>query len=174
MKKFVLLAAMALFPAAFAAANEGDLVLPGERWIAKFDKYVCAAFGAAVARPAAFEEFNVNFEQITTDRTLDNILLKASFEENGVYCRYNAFLFADNAEQTVRFVESKAYAPNGGSDCAGGKALLDTALQFNKYLYYGHPHNAAIMVSVPGAEAVCGQNLIGVNFVVKGRVPQAK
>jgi len=174
MKKLVFLAVMALFPATFAAANEGDLVLPGERWIAKFDKYVCAAFGAAVARPAAFEDFNVNFEQITTDYTLDNVLLKASFEENGVYCRYSAFLFADNAKHTVQLVESKAYAPNGGSDCAAGKALLDKALDFNDYLYYGHPHNAAIMVSVPGAEAVCGQNLIGVNFVVKGRVPQAK
>lgn len=169
MKKFVLMAALALLTAAFAGANEGDLVLPGERWLGKFDKYICAAFGAAVERPAAFEAFNVNFEQVTTDYSLDNVLLKASFEENGVYCRYSALLFADNAAFTIQLVESKAYAPAGGS-CENGKALLDTALTFNEYLYYGHPHNAAIMVSVPGATEVCGQDRVGVNFVLKGRL----
>lgn len=172
MKKFFALALMALLPAAHGLATEGDMVLPGERWIAKFDKYVCAAFGPSVARPSALESINATFEQITTDRSLDNILLKATFEEDGVTCRYNVLLFADNAAQTVRLVESKAYAPAGGSHCSNGKTVLDTAFVFNQYLYYGHPHNAAIMMPVPGAEAICGNQLIGVNFVVKGRVPQ--
>ncbi len=40
--------------------------------VAKFDKYVCAAFGPAVARPEALEKIAVNFESLTTDSTLDN------------------------------------------------------------------------------------------------------
>ncbi len=37
-----------------------------------------------------------------------------------------------------------------------------------------HPHNLAIMGSVPGAEAVCGAGtkLVGINFVVSCRIKQ--
>lgn len=153
-----------------AFANEGDLVLQGEKWAAKFTGYKCAAFGADVAAPSAFEKLNLQFERMTTDSTLDNGLVKATFSENGVACRYNAIIFADNAASTIRLVESKAYSPSKASDCAEGKRTIDAALESLNYLYWGHPHNLTMMVPVEGAEAVCGSNVIGVNFVVSGRI----
>ena len=155
-----------------AFAQESDLSLPGEKWVAKFKGYVCAAFGPAVAAPTSFEALKVNFEQITTDSTLDNGLVKATFEQNGSSCRYSALVLADNTAATMRLVESKAYATTGESDCAEGKALLDTALESNNYLYYGHPHNLSVMAPVAGAEAVCGAGAqsVGITFVVSGRI----
>ncbi len=175
MKKILLPLLISILPTS-SFANTGDLVLAGEKWIAKFDKYICAAFTPAVARPQAFESLNVVFEQITTDMTLDNGLIKATFEEEGKACRYNAILFADNAASTSRLVESKAYAPADGSECAAGKALLDAAFAANDYLYYGHPHNLAFMVPGVGAQALCGDTaqVVGVNFVVKGRIRPAQ
>ena len=171
---FILFLSILSASSSFAAA--GDLVLPGEKWIAKFDKYVCAAYGQAVARPQSLEQFKVTFEQITTDSTLDNALLKASFEENGKPCRYNAILFAENTAQTSQLLQSIAFSPNGGPttyrDCIAGKAVLDNALLNNKYLYYGHPHNLALMMPGVGTEAVCGEGsfAVGANFVVKGKI----
>lgn len=131
--------------ASVSFAQTADLVLPGAKWIAKFDKYICAAFGESVPRPRNLENFSVNFDEITTDSTLDNALLKATFVENGKSCRYNAILFADNNAQSSQLVQSIAYNPEGNGsaylDCAGGKAVLDQALASTKYLYYGHPHN---------------------------------
>lgn len=173
MKK-VLVSMMLMLP---GVSQAGDLTLPGEKWLATFDKFICAAFEGAVDRPAVLEQLSVNFEQITTDSTLDNVLLKATFEENGKACRYNAILFADNNAQVYELVQSIAYDPaaeNGASyrDCTAGKETLDTALAGNKYLYYGHPHNAALMMTGVGAEAVCGSGAeaIGANFVVRGIV----
>lgn len=164
------LAALLLAPAAFA--SDEDLKLPGEKWLAQFDKYICAAFGPAVERPEGFEELGVEFLQMTTDSTLDNGLLKATFEEDGVQCRYSALLFADNAASTIRLVESKAFAPTSTTKCEVGRERIDQALEMNDYLYYGHPHNLAIMAPIVGAGHVCGPNakLIGINFVVKGRI----
>ena len=153
-----------------AFAQEGDLVLQGEKWIAKFTGYKCAAFGADVARPAALEKLNVVFEKLTTDSTLDNGLVKATFTQDGVNCRYNAIIFADNAASTIRLVESKSYSPEKKSECNEGKVVLDAALESIDYLYWGHPHNLTRMAPVEGAEAVCGNGLIGFNFVVAGRV----
>lgn len=153
-----------------AFANEGDLVLQGAKWAAKHTGYKCAAFGADVARPAAFEKLNVSFEGLTSDSTLDNGLIKGTFTENGVTCRYNAIIFADNAASTIRLVESKAYSPSKASDCAEGKRVIDAAFESLNYLYWGHPHNLTMMVPVAGAEAVCGSNVVGINFVVSGRI----
>lgn len=156
-------------------AQSGDLVLQGEKWLAKHTGVICAAFTPNVALPSGFAKIDVKFEKITTDMTLDNGLIKATFVENGNLCRYNAFLLADNAAATIRLVDSKAYSANNDVDCSNGKSVLDAALESNDYLYYGHPHNLAIMMPVEGAAAVCnGSNLIGLNFVVAGKVPAAK
>jgi hypothetical protein len=153
-----------------ATAQEGDLVLQGEKWIASHTGYVCDTSGTKVEAPSSFDKFQVSFEKITTDASLDNGLIKATFIENGKTCRYNAFVFADNSSNTIRLVESKAYAPQGDSECFEGKIMLDAALESNDYLYYGHPHNLAIMVPAEGADAICGSSLIGINFIVSGRV----
>lgn len=152
-------------------ASAQDLSIPNPKWVATFNKYICAAFGPAVAAPSAFHYYNVKFETVTTDSTLDNGLLKATFVEDGRACRYSAILFADNAASTIRLVQSKAWAPARNSYCVRGKAVIDAALEYNNYLYYGHPHNLAFMVPVQGVEAVCaGAQVMGVNFVVTGRI----
>jgi hypothetical protein len=170
MKKLIILSLALTMTLTSAFAQEGDLVLQGEKWIATHTGYVCDTTGTKVEAPASFNKLNVIFEKITTDASLDNGLIKASFVENGKACRYNAFVFADNSSNNIRLVESKAYAPMGDSECFEGKAMLDAALESNAYLYYGHPHNLAIMVPAEGAEAVCGSPLIGINFIVSGRV----
>lgn len=169
MKLALALLAVVMPTAAFA---DSDLTIPGEKWVAKFDKYVCAAFGEGVARPAALEEIAVSFETITTDSSLDNGVIRGSFVDGDTTCRYSAIIWADNAASTMKLVESKAYATAGAGDCARGQATLDNAFRANDYLYYGHPHNLAIMAPVVGAEAVCGagKNLVGINFVVAGKV----
>ena len=157
-------------------AQAGDLVLPGAKWVAGFNKYVCAAYGESTTRPQALEQINVQFEQVVSDSTLDHALLTATFEEKGVSCRYNAIIQADNEAQTSQFIQSIAYNPaaKDGSAyiaCSAGKNILDKAFAANKYLYYGHPHNLAFMAPGLGAESVCGSDMIGVNFIVKGRLP---
>ncbi len=170
-KLIVSLLATALL-ATSALASDEDLTLPGERWLATFDKYICAAFGPEAEQPEGYASLNVKFEQLTTDHSLDNGLIKATFEENGVLCRYSALVLADNAAATIKLVESKAYAPSKQANCADGRAVVDQTLEDNSYLYYGHPHNLAIMVPVSGAANVCGSDAtaVGVNFVVKGRI----
>lgn len=168
----LLILSFALLLSLTATAQNGDLVLQGEKWIASHTGYVCNTTGTKVEAPSSFKKFQVSFEKITTDASLDNGLIKATFIENGKTCRYNAFVFADNSANTIRLVESKAYAPEGNSECFEGKTMLDAALESNDYLYYGHPHSLAIMTSVEGAEAVCGTSLIGINFIVSGRVRQ--
>ncbi|RZA07625.1 MAG: hypothetical protein EOP11_07175 [Proteobacteria bacterium] len=171
--KFAVLSllALSLSPAAFA---ESDLSIPGEKWVAKFDKYVCAAFGAGVAQPSALSEIGFTFETITTDSTLDNGVIRGSFTDGDTACRYSAIVLADNAAATMKLVESKAYATAGEGSCARGQATLDAALRENNYLYYGHPHNLAIMAPLAGAEAVCGAGAtnVGINFVVSGKIKQ--
>jgi hypothetical protein len=165
------LLALVISPAAFA---ETDLSIPGEKWVAKFDKYVCAAFGAGVAQPSGLSDLGVTFETMTTDSTLDNGVIRGSFVDGDTSCRYSAIVLADNAAATVKLVQSKAYATAGEGDCARGQATIDSALLSNNYLYYGHPHNLAIMAPVAGAEAVCGAGAthVGVNFVVAGKIKQ--
>lgn len=152
-------------------AQDGDLILHGEKWIASAKGYICSAYGTAVEAPADFAKLNVKFEKITSDSTLDSGLIKATFTENGKACRYNAIVFADNAASTYRIVTSKAYAPADNSACAEGRAILDAAFAAGEYLYWGHPHNLTFMVPVEGADVTCpGATHVGVNFVVSGRV----
>jgi hypothetical protein len=169
MKTTLFLCLMACLPAASAFSAEGDLELPGERWLAKFDRYVCD-YDKPSAQPAELADLKVNFEKASTDFSLDNVLITASFEQNGVACRYSAILLADNAAFTARLVDSKAFNAEG-ADCSVGKATLDRNLAANNYLYYGHPHRIAVMMPVADAEAVCGagKNSIGAEFVLSGR-----
>ncbi len=157
-----------------AVSGAQDLTLPGERWIANSDGYICAAYGADVGAPALHSELDVQFENLKTDRSLDNGLLTATFVEQGTVCRYSALLFADNAASTIKLVESKAYSVDGASDCLVGKELLDEQLTFNDYLYWGHPHRATIMVPSESAEALCGvgSTHIGINFLAQGLIQQ--
>lgn len=166
--KALLLALSMLSVSAFA--QESDMVLEGAKWQAKFTDYKCAAFGTAAAQPTAHAKFNVVFEKIVTDSSLDNGLITASFTQDGKACRYNAIIFADNAASTMKLVDSKAYALAQDSDCAEGKAVLDESFAANNYLYWGHPHNLTVMMNIEGAAASCGTDLVGVNFVVSGRI----
>ncbi len=170
--KHPLVLATVLLSLSSAIATDSDLVLPGEKWLSRFDKFVCAAFGPAVIAPASLGSMNIAFETMTTDSTLDNGLLKATFTQDGAQCRYSAIVFADNAAATLRLVQSKAFAPLGGSDCALGKDVLDRAFAPTDYLYYGHPHNLAILMHLDDAETICGPGAtrVGVNFVVTGRI----
>jgi hypothetical protein len=170
MKKLIALSLFIISTLGAVEAQETDLVLTGEKWIATHTGHICAAFGETVSAPQAFANLNVKFEKITTDSTLDNGLLKATFEEDGITCRYSALIFADNRLATIRLIESKAFASEGKSDCAQGKSILDAAFESTNYLYWGHPHNLTVMVPVAGATAVCNSELVGVNFVVSGRV----
>jgi hypothetical protein len=169
--KLTLLALVSLSALPSAHANE-DLSLPGERWLAEFTGYICQAYGPAAERPRALDTLNVQFTRMTSDQTLDNGLIKATFEQDGATCRYSALMFADNAAQTIRLVESRAFAQDSNVDCSAGQAVIDAGLRdTNKYLYFGHPHNLTIMAAFPGAAEACsGAELVGVNFVVKGRV----
>lgn len=170
MKTFITIAIASLLSLS-AFAQDGDLVLQGAKWQAKFTGYICAAFTPSVSAPAGLGRFNVAFENMTSDSTLDNGLIKATFTEKGKACRYSAIIFADNAASTSRLVQSKAYALSDKSECVEGKRALDAAFEANNYLYYGHPHNLAFMARVDGADKVCpGSQVVGINFVVTGRI----
>ncbi len=160
--------------ASTAQAAEGDLVLPGAKWWAGFESYVCSPEQTGVSTPAFLADLNVKFDRIVTDSTLDNVLLTANFAEGESDCRYSAILFADNAAKTIRLVESKAFAATGDATCQAGKEVLDSKVSATNYLYYGHPHRAAIMMATPDAEALCGAGAtaVGPAFVVKGKIQQ--
>ncbi|SMF56860.1 hypothetical protein [Pseudobacteriovorax antillogorgiicola] len=150
-----------------------DLTLPGERWLAAATGYICEdARDVLVEAPEPFAQFDVKFETLTTDYSLDNALLKATFMENGEECRYSALLFADNAAYTSEIVESVAYSIKAGTDCSKGQAKLDEALSFNDYLYWGRPHHLTFMVETEDAVRLCGKDAthVGVDFVLKGRI----
>lgn len=146
-----------------------DLDLDGaERWEAGATGYRCGAFGDSSVAPLSHQDLNVNFEYLRTDITLDNGLVKATFEQNGTLCSYSALLLADNAASTIKFVKSKAYAVEGNGSCLEGKSLLDEQLADNDYLYWGHPHHVTIMVPTSSASEICGEGAthMGIDFTV--------
>lgn len=166
-----LFALLALTPLNAVAAE--DLSLPGARWLGNANGFVCAdATTKQVQKPASLEQFAVNFESVTTDYSLDNGLLKAGFVEDGVSCRYSALILADNAAKTLKLVNSVAFAPDAGSSCENGKALLDGYLQANTYLYWGRPHHLTILVEDSSAAVVCGEGAtsFGIDFVLAGKL----
>lgn len=171
MKKIILGSFLAALSLTSAFANDGDLTLPGERWVAKFTAFVCNDGNTQTASvPADFAAKNIVFGRATTDITLDNLLLKATFEENGVACNYSALIFADNAAWTAKLVDSRAYSADGSSDCAEGKAYLDSMLAFNNYKYlHGR---AAVYIPVSDAALQCGAEAtsVGLHFQVTGKI----
>lgn len=151
-----------------ASANDsGDLVLEGERWLAKWTAYVCDdGHTPATETPAELMEYNTQFNHLGADYSLDNIITKASFVENGVTCSYSAILFADNAAQTVQRVESRALPE---VECFNGKKAVDSILEFNTYKYlHGR---AAIYFPFSNAAKACADNSgkIGIHYQVYGR-----
>lgn len=171
MKKISFAILMAALTLTTAIANDGDLTMPGERWNSKFTAFVCGDGNVqAAAIPTDFAAFEIQLGRMTTDITLDNYLLRATFVENNVACNYSAILLADNAAWTIKLVDSKAYASNGGSDCLSGKAVIDSALANNRYVYlHGR---AAIWSTVNGAEVSCGAGAteVGLHFQVTGKL----
>ena len=149
-----------------------DLVLDGAKWEAKSSGYTCAAFTGESRAPLAHEQMNVQFELLRTDSTLDNAIIKATFNEDDSECRYSAILLADNDASTIKLVQSRAYAISGQSQCLIGKAMLDQDLNSNDYLYWGHPHHATILLPVESAELICGANAthVGIDFIVSRRI----
>ncbi|MEA9356202.1 hypothetical protein SHI21_08315 [Bacteriovorax sp. PP10] len=171
MKKIILASVFAALSLTTAIANDGDLTLPGERWATKFTAFVCGDGNVqATAVPTDFAAYNIQISTMTTDYSLDNYLVKATFQENNVTCNYSAILLADNAAWTIKLVDSRAYSTVDGSVCAAGKAVLDSALADNKYAYlHGR---AAIFAPVAGAEASCGAgaSVVGLHFQVTGKL----
>ncbi len=172
MKSILIASTLAVLSLTTAFASEGDLTLPDARWAGKFTAYVCDQAGNVKAEnaPTAFAEKNIVLGLLYTDYSLDNVLMKASFTENGVVCNYSALLLADNAAWTVALVDSRAYAPAGGSDCTEGKAVLDAALKFNKYAYlHGR---VAIFSAIAGSEVSCGAGAtqVGLHFQATGKL----
>ncbi len=167
MKK-IIFALMMTFPFSQAFANQ-DLVLDGERWLAKFTAYVCDDGNTqAAAIPSEIAARNIVFTSASTDYSLDTVLLKATFTEEGSTCSYSTILEADNAQWTVALADSKAYATTGDSSCAEGKAYLDTLLAFNTYKYlHGR---VAIYVPFTDAAPLCGSDKVGIHLQVTGRV----
>jgi phosphate-selective porin len=171
MKKMILTTTLAILSLTSAFANDGDLTMPGERWDSKFTAFVCGDGNTpAQVAPSDFTAYNVQLGHMTTDFSLDNYLLKATFVENNIACNYSAIMLADNAAWTIKLVQSKAFSVNGESDCVNGKAILDSALADNKYAYlHGR---AAIWAPVTGAEASCGvgASSVGLHFQVVGKL----
>ncbi len=147
-----------------------DLELPGEKWLAKNTGYLCNAFGTAVAAPSTHDLYNVKFTQLSTDSSLDNVRVLASFNQDGAECSYSLILLADNAAGTTKYVDSNAYAVSGTSDCLAGKAILDEQFSANDYLYWGHPHHVTLMIAEESATAICGEGVerVGIDFTVSG------
>ncbi len=169
MKRIVLSALFALSSTA-ALARDLDLTLPGERWVAEYTMNVCADGFTPVAQASHLDALSVRFGRFSTDMSLDNALLKATFSQDGATCAYSALLLADNSANTISLVESRAFAVNGDSDCLAGKDVIDTTLEHNSYRYlHGR---LAIDVAAANAEAVCGagSTTIGLHFQVRGRL----
>lgn len=170
MKNVLFIALLLVAQSSFA---ETDLSIPGEKWLGKFTGYICQPFTENVEAPKTHRDLKVKFESVVTDSTLDNGVLKATYEVNGSVCRYSAIMFADNAASTIKLIESKAYSLTTGVDCSIGKTVLDDQLApINDYFYYGHPHNMTVMVETVEGREFCGENAthVGVNFVVAGRI----
>ncbi len=176
MLKMIIAASFLALATNSALATTIDLELPGERWLSRFDRYVCdtnAELTEKARTPAALESIRVNFEQLSTDRSLRSLRILATFEEEGVTCRFSALATADIIEKTVKINQSQSFAPAGGSACENGHFLLNRYLGDIKYIYYSHrPHRVALMMPAEDSAAICpGKDAVGVDFAVIGLKP---
>jgi hypothetical protein len=100
-KKWFLLFSLCFLEALSAQEKPKDLVLSGERWLAKPAGYRCGVIGSTVKAPFSHRRLKVQFTKLSTDRTLDNVLITANFQEGKSHCRYSAILFAHNRNETL-------------------------------------------------------------------------
>lgn len=168
MKNLKLLSLVALIAFSFSNASAEqatDLVLEGERWVGKWTAYVCDDGNTeATEVPAELAPYNVEFTHIGADYSLDNITIRAQYQENGVTCSYSSILFADNEAWTIELVESRAIP---SSECASGKEVMDLTLEMNDYKYlHGR---AAVYVPFSNSQMACGSETIGIHFQVTGK-----
>lgn len=167
-QKFLALALLFVAAPAFA---ESDLSLFGETYAGAFKGYTCGENSGLTATPAAFKNNNFNFTSLTTDAHLRTGLLLATFTENGSTCRYSVIVDVDAKNDILRIQASKAFDPQNISSCVNGKQFLDSLIDGVHYLYFGHPHNAALQFAMPDAFSVCGGrgNFVGPVFQYAGR-----
>lgn len=78
MKKMILAALFAVTALSNTFAQSADLVLDGERWLAEWKNYVCDdGHKEASEVPAELAEYNVEFNHLGADYSLDNIIVKS-------------------------------------------------------------------------------------------------
>lgn len=162
-----------LSPAAFAI--EGDLVLPGAYFGALYDRLICDSFEeVGVNTPTALAARDVRIEKLLGDRMLIQFLVAANFRQDDSECRYSMILTRARNNALVR-TESKAFALDGTSDCAQGKAELDSL--FSGRLPFTYTKNpirfVALKITSPTAPEVCGETAHHFRVVFE-RVPNKK
>lgn len=160
--KILFLALALIAPQAYAA--EGDLVLPGARFLANFDRFICNDFSEeGVPMPNSLQGFGLQFDQLQVDGMTVAALITANYEENGQACRYSALL-ARGARSALNLKESKAFSADAASSCEAGKAVID-ALVAKMTFSVTKPINF-IGLRVPAVDAsVCGEDAKGVKIV---------
>lgn len=158
-----LLLALALFSSQ-AFAVEGDLVLPGARFLANFDRFICNDFAEeGVPLPSSLDGFGLKFDQLQVDGMTVAALITANFEENGQACRYSALL-QRGARSTLNRKESKAFSTRADITCEDGKAKID-AIVTKMTFSVTKPINF-IGLRIPAVDtAVCGGDAKGVKIV---------
>lgn len=165
MKKMILGLTLSLVSSAFAQdINFGAQ----ERWLAQFSSITCGGVAnTPVSAPAEFRNRAIMFSYMTTDYTLDHGKFVASFYEKGTECRYNLVGHADNANFIFTKTDSTAYAINGGdvSNCAEGKAYLDSLFETPNNYFYKHG-TMSMQVAVADAATLCGEGAthVGIFF----------
>jgi hypothetical protein len=159
----ILFLALALI-APQAQAAEGDLILPGARFLANFDRFICNDFAEeGVPLPSSLEGLGLKFDQLQVDGMTVAALITADFEENGQACRYSALL-QRGARSTLNLKESKAFAADAATTCESGKAVID-ALVTKMSFSVTKPINF-IGLRIPAVDAaVCGEGAKGVKIV---------
>lgn len=139
-----------------------------ERWLAQNGGFTCGAKNTPTQIPAEFKNKAIIFTYMTTDFTLDNGKFVASYYEKGTECRYNLVGLADNANFVFTKTDSTAYSINGSpvTNCAEGKAYLDSLFAAPNNYFYGHG-TMSMQVAVADAPALCGEGATHVGIFFK-------
>jgi hypothetical protein len=148
-----------------AVAAEGDLVLEGEKYSARFKHYTCSGFDNRVLPPIEFDDMDLRYEKLATNRAFDTFILVARFNENGAACRYSVILKPDFEANTASAIESKAFAPEGDSDCMIGKEYLDGLTKNFAYDFTEEPYKIGLKFAVESAADLCGEGATTVSSV---------
>jgi hypothetical protein len=168
--KFLLIG-LAAIGANAAAAQTGDLTLPGERYSAPFDRYICSSFDeTGVAEPAAITANGVVFEKLTSDAGLDNFLLVLTYASGDATCRYSAIIQPTATRGIAARTESLAYSTSEGVDCSAGKDYLDAWTGSLPYAYFerrGQPVQVSLGLPLDGLESQCGEGATKIGIVFK-------